>query len=168
VWPAADEKRIMPKEPDANLSPAQPVEKPAARRPPETAPERRAGERLHILVVEDDADIRESLKTVLEFDGFRVRAAADVPAALKALEQQLPDVALVDIGLPGMDGHELARRARRRWGSDDLRLIAVTGYGEVKDRQAAREAGFDAYLTKPLKPRELYRLLEEVTPKLAR
>jgi two-component system, chemotaxis family, CheB/CheR fusion protein len=112
-----------------------------------------------VLIVEDDDDIRETLQAILKNDGMRVRAVADGPEALEALEGGLPAVALLDIGLPGMSGYELARAIRQKHGPDGVRLVALTGFGQVSDRQAAREAGFDAHLTKPLKPNELYRAL---------
>ncbi|QJW95038.1 chemotaxis protein CheB [Frigoriglobus tundricola] len=112
---------------------------------------------LSILVVEDDSDIRESLAGILGLDGYDVRAVADGAAASAALESGRIDVALLDIGLPGMDGYELARRIRSRPGSPYL--IALTGYGRPEDRTAATAAGFDAHLTKPFRPEELRRLL---------
>jgi two-component system CheB/CheR fusion protein len=111
-----------------------------------------------VLLVEDDEDIRSSLRWILEQEGFRVQAAGDGPAALAALDQGCPDVALVDIGIPGMSGYQLARRIRQRDGRRPY-LIALTGYGRPGDRQAALEAGFDNHLTKPFDPRELARLL---------
>jgi CheY-like chemotaxis protein len=130
--------------------------------PPTAGAER--GPPLEILLVEDDADIRDSFTAILELDGYRVRSAADGPAALAVLAEGLPDVALVDIGLPEMDGYELARQIRRRWPSEVIPLIALTGYGEAADRQAALAAGFDAHLAKPLRPKELYRLLATIRP----
>ena len=85
--------------------------------------------------------------------------ADDGPAAVAALRQLTPDIALVDIGLPGMDGYEVARRVRQELGNTELRMVAITGYGQASDRQAAAAAGFDAHLTKPLKPRDLLHLL---------
>jgi two-component system CheB/CheR fusion protein len=113
-----------------------------------------------ILIVEDDADIRESLKTLLEIQGYPVRTAGDGPSALTAIADRPPDVALVDIGLPGYDGCELARRIRGEPANRRLRLIALTGYGQPADREATAAAGFNAHLTKPLKPADLYRCLE--------
>jgi two-component system CheB/CheR fusion protein len=128
---------------------------------PETAAR---SDRPCLLLVEDDADIRDSLKALLELDGYSVIAVADGPSALRQLERQLVPLALIDIGLPGMDGYELARRLRRRWSTQELYLVALTGYGQAKDRQAARDAGFDNHLVKPLRPRELQRLLETLFP----
>jgi two-component system CheB/CheR fusion protein len=118
---------------------------------------------LRILLVEDDADIRGTMQQVLEFDGCEVREAGDGPQALQAVEGGAFDAALVDIGLPGMDGYELARRLRQRFDAARLPLVALTGYGRSSDRQAAREAGFDAHLTKPVDPDELYRVLRSLS-----
>lgn len=115
-----------------------------------------------ILVVEDDADIRESLQALLELDGHEVRTASDAGAALDALETELAEGIFVDIGLPEIDGYELARRIRRRFGLAGYLLVALTGYGRSTDSEAARAAGFDAHLTKPLRPRDLYEVLERL------
>ncbi|QDT73502.1 chemotaxis protein CheB [Lacipirellula limnantheis] len=114
-----------------------------------------------ILLVEDDADIRESMRALLEMDGHQVSTADTGAAALRFLQQEAPDVMLVDIGLPEMDGYQLARAVRQLGGADQPHLIALTGYGQTKDREAAREAGFDDHLTKPLRPEELYRALKD-------
>ena len=112
-----------------------------------------------ILLVEDDADIRKSMQALLEMDGYVVATADTAAAALAALQREQPCLMLVDIGLPGMDGYQLARIIRRTWKTSQLRLVALTGYGQAKDQQAAREAGFDDHLTKPLRPSELRRIL---------
>ncbi len=117
---------------------------------------------LQVLLVEDDQDIRNSLQQILEFDGHHIHLAPDGPAALKALEHELPDVALVDIGLPGMDGFHLARAIRQRWNSRQLPLVALTGYGRASDRDAARDAGFDEHLTKPLKLDQLNEVFDRL------
>lgn len=102
-----------------------------------------------ILIVEDNADTRESLKRVLALAGHEVEEAADAPEALSILCHRQPDVALLDIGLPGMDGHDLAREIRNRHGAA-ISLVAVTGYGLESDIERSLAAGFDAHLTKPL------------------
>jgi CheY-like chemotaxis protein len=112
--------------------------------------------------VEDDQDIRESLSSLLSFDFGSVRTAFDGTSALAALAKEMPDVALIDIGLPGMSGYDLARTIRQRYPEAPLRLIALTGYGRPSDRQSALEAGFDAHLTKPVHTRELIRMLHEL------
>ncbi|HEX4928981.1 MAG TPA: ATP-binding protein [Burkholderiales bacterium] len=114
-----------------------------------------------VLIVEDNADARETLKRLLEVDGHRVRAAADAAAALAALRSALPEVALIDIGLPGMDGYELARRIRTELDPERrVLLVAVTGYGLAEDRRRSVDAGFDSHLVKPLEARALAAVLE--------
>lgn len=113
---------------------------------------------IRILIVEDDPDIRASLAGILELDGHTVRTAADGIAGLAALDVDRFDVAFLDIGLPGMDGYDLARQIRNRLGPS-LYLIALTGYGRPEDRTAASEAGFDTHLTKPFHPDALTLLL---------
>jgi two-component system CheB/CheR fusion protein len=136
--------------------------------PAEEAPDERDGlvappsAAVSLLVVEDDADIRSLLAGLLRHDGYEVEEADDGPAALAALERRCPRGALVDIGLPGMNGYELARAIRQRHGPEQVRLIALTGYGQTADRQAAREAGFDAHLTKPVTSRDLNRTLQAI------
>ena len=116
----------------------------------------------NILVVEDNADAREMLRVALELDGHHVEVAADGLEGVETALRLHPDVALVDIGLPGLDGYEVARRVRESLG-DDVRLIALTGYGQAEDRRRTREAGFDAHLVKPVDQEMLGALLAEST-----
>jgi signal transduction histidine kinase/ActR/RegA family two-component response regulator len=113
------------------------------------------GPRRRILVVEDNADAREMLRLLLELDGHEVYGAADGPGGLEAAEHLRPDVALIDVGLPGFDGYELARRLRTAVGAA-IHLVALTGYGQPEDRRRAHEAGFDAHLVKPVDPGALH------------
>ncbi|MBI2218466.1 MAG: response regulator [Candidatus Rokubacteria bacterium] len=109
--------------------------------------------------MEDNEDARESLRTVLEVDGHEVEAVADGHAATEAVGRLEPDIVLIDIGLPDMDGYELARRLRAMPGATRRRLVAVTGYGRPEDRQRALQAGFDAYLIKPVEAERLASLV---------
>ncbi len=120
------------------------------------------GQGLHILVIEDNQDGRESLRDLLEIWGYRVDLAADGPAGLERALAAPPDVALIDIGLPGFDGNEVARRIRATLNGHSPCLIAMTGYGQPEDRGRAMEAGFNTYLVKPVDPETLARLLAEV------
>jgi CheY-like chemotaxis protein len=116
------------------------------------------GLRRRILVVEDDEDGREMLRHLLELVGHEVYEAKD---GLQGLEQALalrPEVVLIDVGLPGLDGYQVAGRIRAA-GYTDVILIAVTGYGQVEDRLRAEAAGFDAQITKPVNPTVLTALL---------
>ena len=119
-------------------------------------PARAPGTR-RILIVEDNPDSREMLRFLLELAGHEVHEASDGPGGLEALSQLRPDVALVDVGLPGFDGYELARRAREA--GHTARLVALTGYGLPEDHRRSREAGFDAHLVKPVEPDQLSAVL---------
>jgi PAS domain S-box-containing protein len=121
---------------------------------PAAAPQRAPG-LLDIMVVDDNLDAAYMLKILLEQSGHRVRTAHDAHGALEAIAREAPDVALVDIGLPGMDGNALARRLRSLPGGAALTLVAVTGYGQDADRERTREAGFDHHLVKPVDTAEL-------------
>ena len=111
-----------------------------------------------ILLVEDHADAREALQALLELDGYAVLTAAEGLAALDIARTKRPDIALIDIGLPGLDGYEVARRLCAAEGPRPI-LIALTGYSQPQDRRDAEEAGFDAHLVKPVDPADLARLL---------
>jgi CheY-like chemotaxis protein len=116
-----------------------------------------------VLLIEDNADARRTLRQLLEQDGHRVDEDGDGLSGLARAEATRPDIILVDIGLPGMDGYELARRIRAQRGAEPI-LVAVTGYGQADDQRRSREAGFDAHLTKPVTPDHL----AEVLARLAR
>jgi len=118
---------------------------------------------LRLLVVEDNPDIREMMKLMLEQEGYHVATAADGVAALTAVEVERPDVVFLDIGLPEMDGYEVARRLRK--GNKELPLIALTGYGQSSDRRRAIEAGFDDHLAKPVNVDRLRQLLAGIRPR---
>jgi CheY-like chemotaxis protein len=115
-----------------------------------------------ILIVEDNADSREVLRHLLRLEGHVVEEATDGPSAVEAILRTRPDVALIDIGLPGLDGYEVARRVRARPEGQDVLLVTLTGYGLEADRQRAREAGFDAHLVKPLDPEKLDEVLSKI------
>jgi PAS domain S-box-containing protein len=119
-----------------------------------------------VLLVEDNPDSRNMLRSILKLDGFEVEVAEDGQQGLDAILAQRPDVALIDIGLPGLDGYEVARRVRKRLGRSDIQLVALTGYGQAKDRQAVFQAGFDEHLIKPVNPEDLARVLS--TPRKPR
>ncbi len=114
-----------------------------------------AGGPARVLVVEDMEDVARSLRMLLELWGYDVRVVSDGPAALPAYRDFRPDVVLLDIGLPGMDGYEVARQIRREPGGGRPFILAVTGYGQDEDKRRAREAGFDEHMTKPIDPDEL-------------
>ncbi len=114
---------------------------------------------VRVLVVDDNADVAEGLMMLLELLGHRVRVAHDGIAALEAVRVNVPDLMLVDIGLPGMDGYELARSVRQDPRLKDVMLVALTGYGRDEDKRKAVEAGFDDHLVKPLTVEAFQKLL---------
>jgi two-component system, chemotaxis family, CheB/CheR fusion protein len=134
--------------------PAQPAEDGTASGPTP------AGRR--VLAVDDNVDAVESLAMLLGLQGHEVRTAYDGPAALAAADAFQPDVILLDIGLPKLDGYEVARRLRQQPAFEKVLLVAVTGYGQAEDRLRANQAGFDVHLVKPADPVVLKKLLADV------
>ena len=117
------------------------------------------GPKRRILVVDDSRDGADSLRMVLELSGHEVYTAFAGPDALQIAAQRRPQVAILDIGMPGMDGYEVAQRIRQAaWGAP-MTLIALTGWGQEDDKQRAMRAGFDHHLTKPVDPEALSALL---------
>jgi PAS domain S-box-containing protein len=115
--------------------------------------------RRRVLIVEDNVDSREMLQLLLQRSGHDVETADDGPSGLAKLQAFRPEIALIDIGLPGLDGYAMARAVRGMAAARDVRLIALTGYGQAEDRSKALEAGFDLHMTKPVDPERLQRLL---------
>jgi CheY-like chemotaxis protein len=113
-----------------------------------------------VLIVDDNVDAAETLAALLRSEGYGVAVAVDGPSALLQAGAFRPDIALLDIGLPGMDGYELARRLRAASGSAGIRLVALTGYGQAADRARALSAGFLEHLIKPIQPEALLSTLE--------
>jgi signal transduction histidine kinase len=114
---------------------------------------------LRAVVVDDAADLRELVADLLRMKGHEVMAVEDGPSAVALIRSERPDVALIDIGLPEMDGYEVARELRRDLPSPQLRLIAMTGYGQAADKLAAKQAGFDAHIVKPASADKIMRAL---------
>ena len=112
-----------------------------------------------VLVVDDNADSAESMAQVARSWGHEVATARDGTEALALAKSFRPDTALIDIGLPGMDGYELGRRLRRQLDGQKVQLVAITGYGRTEDREAAHAAGFDVHMVKPADLAELRRTL---------
>ena len=113
---------------------------------------------IRILVVDDSIDSAETLGELLKIWGHDVRLAHDGPAAVAAARDYRPEVVLLDIGLPGMDGFAVAAQLRKE-GIGGRMLVALTGYGEQQDRDRARQVGFDHHLVKPIEPDTLQKLL---------
>jgi len=112
-----------------------------------------------IVLVEDDEDVRETTKELLESLGHEVLTARDGESGVELIVRQRPDVALIDIHLPGIDGCEVAARVRARLGPDQVRLIALSGLGFAADHARSQLAGFEAHLVKPPELDQLARLL---------
>ncbi len=115
-----------------------------------------------ILVVDDNRDAAESMSELLELLGAEAHVAYDGEGALSEVERHAPDVVLLDIGLPDIDGYEVARRIRARPDPVSPLLVAVTGWGHEDDRRRAREAGFDHHLVKPADVERLEALLSSL------
>ena len=132
-----------------------------ARKSPDTrvAPEERS---LRILIVDDNVDAADSIAMLLSMEGHQTRTVNTARAALLAAPEFKPEVVLLDIGLPEMDGYEVARRLRAQNGAHLMRLVAVTGYGQPADRRRARAAGFDEHMVKPVEPALLQAFLRAV------
>jgi two-component system CheB/CheR fusion protein len=131
---------------------------PASRAPAAKAAPRR------ILVVEDNPVSAKTLRLLLEKMGHLVATAGDGEEAVTAADEFMPDLVLLDIGLPKIDGHEAARRIRRLPRCAGARLVAVTGWGQEEDRRRSREAGFDEHVVKPVDRGVLEHLLERLPP----
>lgn len=117
--------------------------------------------RCRVLVVDDNVDSAQSMSLLLGLEGYQVECAYDGEEALYSAERFAPQVVLLDLGLPRFSGFEVARRLRAEPTGDGLLLVAVSGYGRERDRQAAHDAGFDLHLTKPADPDEVLRVLAD-------
>ena len=122
------------------------------------------GRPLRILLADDDRDATLSLGTLLRLEGFEVRHVYDGDAALAAVREFEPDVVLVDIGMPKLNGYDVARAVRERYGKEGPVLVALTGWKQASDRILATLAGFDHHVAKPYDPGRLLELVRSVTP----
>lgn len=113
-----------------------------------------------VLLVDDSVDAATAMSLLLEADGYDVRTAHNAADALAISDTFAPQIVLLDIGLPGMDGFQLAAEMRTRAVTADALLIAVTGYGQAHDRQRSKEAGLDHHLVKPVPFAEIQRAVE--------
>lgn len=121
----------------------------------------------HVLIIEDQADSRAMLKAALELAGHDVDEAEDGRQGLEQARVRRPEVVLLDIGLPEIDGYEVARKLRELPGGRDMFLVALTGYGQPEDRRRAAEAGFDAHWVKPVAPEALERMIAALPRRVA-
>ena len=117
---------------------------------------------LKILLVEDNPDARTTLRMLLTIAyGYTVYEAADGASGVQSALDLRPDVALIDLGLPDLDGHEVARRIRAVLDRNAILLVALTGYGSAEDRRRTHEAGFDVHLVKPVEAADLVKIFDE-------
>ncbi|WP_439627070.1 PAS domain S-box protein [Gemmata sp.] len=146
------------------------VRLPVAVQGPEQAQAQGTGEQQHaavpsghrLLIVDDNRDAADSLAVLLELQGHEVRVAHNGPAALEVTKGYRPDVVFLDIGMPGMDGYEVARRLRQQPGLENVVLAALTGWGQKEDRRRTADAGFNHHLVKPPEPKAVAGVLAEV------
>jgi PAS domain S-box-containing protein len=130
------------------------VAAPPERKPSPPSPTSRHSSR-RVLVVDDNVDVAQSLALLLDLEGHKTKIAHDGPTALKIALAEPPEIAFLDIGMPGMDGYELARKFREEEALRDVFLVALTGWGQAEDRRRTAEAGFDAHEVKPIEPEAL-------------
>jgi CheY-like chemotaxis protein len=124
------------------------------------SPISRATLQRRILIADDNRDSAETLAALLRMEGHEVTSVHDGPVALSIFAELKPDVALLDIGMPGLTGYEVARKMRQSTQRASLTLIAITGWGQDIDKERAFAAGFDHHLTKPVDPQRLVELLK--------
>jgi two-component system CheB/CheR fusion protein len=152
---------VLPVEPEDLLDAEEAGRGPLAETEPVVA---RAATPRRVLVVDDNVDTAESMALLLSLRGYDVATAHDGPAALKKAASFHPEAVLLDIGLPGLDGYQVATRLRGRRRTAKSLLVAMTGYGQEDDRSRALQAGFDHHLTKPVDPQAIYDLLAPPRP----
>jgi PAS domain S-box-containing protein len=142
-----------------------PLAEPTVRAPREPGDAAAAAPRqpARVLVVDDNVDAAEAIATLLQFSGYHIDVAHDPHDALAVAERANPDLVLLDIGLPGMTGYEVAQRLRESSGGRRAKIVALTGYGQEQDNEQAKAAGFAAYLVKPVDADELTALVNELT-----
>ena len=135
------------------------ISMPVASDPPPPEPQQK---RRRLMVIDDNKDAAESMSMLFELWGHEVICAYDGRAALETAAKYRPDAVFLDIGLPGMDGYEIAERLREQPESARTVLVAITGYGQDEDRRRSREAGIDHHLVKPVSPETLHKLLDSL------
>jgi CheY-like chemotaxis protein len=144
------------------LPAALPQDAAAPARPAPRIDAARTGKGCRVLIVDDNVDAADSLAAILQARGHDVKVVYDPVAALRLAEDFAPEFALLDIGLPVMDGYELAIQLRQTPGASGSRFVALTGYGQQGDREKSFAAGFDHHMVKPVPVDELVRLMERV------
>lgn len=128
---------------------------------PDASPSRTTS-RHRVLVVDDNVDAADSFAMLLQLNGQDAQVAYEGPAALVLAEQEPPDIVFLDLGMPKMDGYEVARAFRSHPALKGVTLVALTGWGQPEDRQRTKDAGFDYHLVKPVEAESLYKLMAEL------
>ena len=121
---------------------------------------------MKVLVVDDNVDLVEMLSMVIEATGHDVRKVYDGRSGISAALEYRPDLILLDVGMPDMNGNEVAKELRRHQEVAGARIVALTGWGQAEDRRRTADAGFDDHLTKPADPEQIQRILEDVALRL--
>ena len=130
-----------------------------------SAGEKAATPRWRILVVDDDIDAATSLAVILEFEGYDVRTAFDGESALQMVDSFQPELTILDIAMPKMDGFEVCRRLRAGPNGQRMAIAALSGFGQARDKRQSRKAGFDIHMVKPIDPSDLDHLLSILMPR---
>lgn len=154
----ANQGRLQENKPFDQSTSARPT---ATGQPPLAERESGAVRPARILVVDDNVDLARGLARLLAIHGHEVQIAHDGPTGLDQAKKSKPEIVLLDIGLPGMDGYQVAAHLRREEAVKHATLIAISGYGQEEDRRLAKEAGFDHHLVKPIVSDDLIKLLRE-------
>jgi CheY-like chemotaxis protein len=162
--------RSMPRAPHGAVLREHPYETLASKKPPRRSPaskKRKSGTELStrrgtVLVVDDVPDVTEMIQLLLKHEGYDVSTAESAKDALRLARKNHYDLVISDIGMPGMNGYELAEALRNLAAYNDTPLIAVTGYSEYDDRSRAVKAGFNVHLTKPIEPTQLLQLMSDL------
>ncbi|HKP56905.1 MAG TPA: response regulator [Polyangiales bacterium] len=136
---------------------------PLSVRAPNVAPSRVDNLRTasRVVIIDDNEDAADTLSMLVERLGGSPTTAYDAASGLQAVRDFRPDVVLLDIGMPGIDGYETCSRLRQQWRKGDLTIVAVSGWGQTDDKQRALDAGFDAHVTKPIEANMLAHLLAD-------
>jgi CheY-like chemotaxis protein len=150
-----------------SLLPAPPLPAPAVQTAQPVQPVQPAKKGCRVLAVDDNQDVVQSMAMLLELSGHEVQIACDGPSAIKAALAMRPDVVLMDIGLPGLTGYEVAERMRQEPSLSNVVLVALTGYGRETDRQRSKKAGFDHHLVKPADFREVEAIVARAAQQIA-
>lgn len=139
------------------------IEENSSVKPPATESEEAVSRPLRVLIVDDNVDTVLSFSMLLKASGHEVLTAHDGPTAVRIANEMLPDAILLDIGLPGLNGYEVAKRIRLNPELNNVVLVALTGYGQEEDRQTSMQAGFNFHLVKPASFQQVKQILATIS-----